>query len=347
MFYRIGLTIKEEWKALFELKKSERLWHIPMLASICVGLPLLLAWYFNHLEWGLTASLGGLVILYMPESAITQRLITLSVAAFGFILSYSIGTLLGFSSTLGPLGLMLFAFLVHWVTTYLQLKAPGNFFFIMMASIAVCAPFRLEEIPLKIGLLSLGTIIAFTLALFYTLIFARKNNKSQFSMILPTVPYARKRESLVMGLFIGGSIWIANLMELENPYWVPISCLAVMQGVSSRLIFRRSLHRILGTSMGMLIAYGLLLLKPGPLGFIVGILILQFIVEMLIVRHYALAVVFITPMTVFLAEAANPLVHHPLELLGIRFFDIVLGSAIGAVGGFIRYTILAKYRYLG
>lgn len=345
MLQKVGIAIKEEWKALFELKRSERLWHIPVLASICVGLPLFLAWYFEHLDWGLTASLGGLVILYMPESSVTKRLVVLAVASFGFILSYSIGTLLGFSATWGSLGLIFFAFMVHWVTTYLQLKAPGNFFFIMMASIAVCAPFKLEDVPLKIGLLSLGTIIAFILALIYSFVFVRITvNEVKDGWQLPRVPYARKYESLVMGVFIGGSLWIAKALELENPYWVPISCLAVMQGVSARLVFRRSLHRVLGTSLGMFMAYGLLLLKPGPLGFVVGILMLQFIVEMLIVRHYALAVLFITPMTVFLAEAANPLVHHPLELLSIRFFDIVLGSVIGAVGGFIRYTILAKYR---
>lgn len=342
MLKSAGQAIREEWKALFELKRSERLWHIPLLASICVGLPLFLAWYFEHLEWGLTASLGGLVILYMPESHLTKRLLVLAVSSFGFILSYSVGTLLGFSEMWGPFGLILFVVLVHWVTTYLQLKAPGNFFFIMMASIAVCAPYRLEQIPLKIGLLSLGTIIAFILALLYSFTLTRKSNLADISWNLPHNPYTRKRESIVMGLFIGGSLWIANALDLENPYWVPISCLAVMQGVSSRLVFRRSLHRVIGTTIGMFIAYALLLLKPGPLGFVIGILVLQFIVEMLIVRHYALAVVFITPMTVFLAEAANPLVHHPLELLGIRFFDIVLGSAIGAVGGFVRYTLLAE-----
>lgn len=344
MLQVIQNAIREEWKALFELKKSERLWHIPLLASLCVGLPLFLAWYFNQLEWGLTASLGGLVILYMPESNVTKRLLVVAVVSFGFIVSYTVGALLGFSETWGPMGVMLFAFFVHWVTTFLQVKPPGNFFFIMIASIAVCAPFHLEEVPLKIGVLSIGTMIAFLLAAMHGLLMTTKIPDQKQEWILPQLPYTRKRESLVMGLFIGGSIWIAKAMDLENPYWVPISCLAVMQGVSSRLVFRRSLHRVLGTSVGMLIAYVVLLFRPGPLGFILGILLLQFIVEMLIVRHYALAVVFITPMTVFLAEAAHPIVHNPPDLLSIRFFDILLGSVIGTIGGFIRYKLLPKFR---
>ncbi|MFD2554165.1 hypothetical protein [Sphingobacterium tabacisoli] len=35
------------------------------------------------------------------------------------------------------------------------------------------------------------------------------------------------------------------------------------------------------------------------------ILMLQFIIEMLVVRHYALAVIFITPLTFFLAEIGS------------------------------------------
>ena len=335
------LAIQEEWKALFELKKSERLWHIPLLASLCVGLPLFLAWSFGHLEWGLTASLGGLVILYMPESNITERMMVLGLAAFGFVMSFAVGAIAGYSMLTSAIVITLFAFMIHWLTTYLKLRPPGSFFFLMLASIAVCAPFRVEEVPLKIGLLSLGTIIAFLLALIYSFLYASRKPKETEVWKLPAIPYTRKRESFVVGLFVGGSIWIAKWLELENPYWVPISCLAVMQGVSSRLIFRRSLHRIIGTSIGMFIAYGLLLLKPGPLGYIAGILVFQFIVEMLIVRHYGLAVIFITPLTVFLAESANPLMHHPLELLEIRFLDIVLGSVIGVIGGFLRYNLMA------
>ncbi|MFM6929972.1 MAG: FUSC family protein, partial [Bdellovibrio sp.] len=70
----------------------------------------------------------------------------------------------------------------------------------------------------------------------------------------------------------------------------------------------------------------------------VAIIILQFVIEMLIVRHYALAVVFITPMTILLTEAGNPLIHNPEVLVPIRFWNIALGSLIGAIGGWVIYN---------
>ncbi len=42
--------VKRELKLLFQLKKTERLWHIPVLASLCVGMPLLIGYYLGHLE---------------------------------------------------------------------------------------------------------------------------------------------------------------------------------------------------------------------------------------------------------------------------------------------------------
>ncbi len=46
-----SLLIREV-KSLFELKKTERLWHIPVLASLCVGLPLLIGYYLGKVDYG-------------------------------------------------------------------------------------------------------------------------------------------------------------------------------------------------------------------------------------------------------------------------------------------------------
>src|SRR3546814_8722819 len=37
----------------------------------------------------------------------------------------------------------------------------------------------------------------------------------------------------------------------EKAYWVPVSCLAVMQGVTLRASWSRNVHRIVGTVIGM------------------------------------------------------------------------------------------------
>ena len=38
----------------------------------------------------------------------------------------------------------------------------------------------------------------------------------------------------LIGLVMGSSLLIAYLLKLDNPYWIPISCIAVMQGADQR-----------------------------------------------------------------------------------------------------------------
>jgi uncharacterized membrane protein YccC len=60
---------------------------------------------------------------------------------------------------------------------------------------------------------------------------------------------------------------------------------------------------------------------------------LSFVIEILVVRHYGLAVVFITPLTIFLAEAAHLQQQSPLLTMQARALDIAVGSLVGLAGG--------------
>ena len=60
---------------------------------------------------------------------------------------------------------------------------------------------------------------------------------------------------------------------------------------------------------------------------------LTFVIEFTVVRHYAFAAVFITPLTILLAEAATLGHGSPSELIHARFFDTVLGCIVGLFGG--------------
>jgi uncharacterized membrane protein YccC len=57
-----------------------------------------------------------------------------------------------------------------------------------------------------------------------------------------------------------------------------------------------------------------------------------------VVRHYAFAAIFITPLTILLAEAATLGHASPSALIEARFFDTVLGCLIGLVGGICLHS---------
>jgi hypothetical protein len=71
-------------------------------------------------------------------------------------------------------------------------------------------------------------------------------------------------EAFVISFFIGGGYLFALLASQENPYWVPTSTAAIiMQGATFRAIWHRNVHRIVGTTSGMAIAWLIFSLSPG------------------------------------------------------------------------------------
>ena len=58
---------------------------------------------------------------------------------------------------------------------------------------------------------------------------------------------------------------------------------------------------------------------------------------MLVGRNYGVAVIFITVLTIFLAESGVTLTN-PDVLLRARFIDILIGSLVGAAGGWVLYN---------
>ena len=59
-------------QAFLELKKTERLWHYPLLAGLCVGLCLLVGCYFDRPAYGKLSSIGALVILYFTQASLAK-----------------------------------------------------------------------------------------------------------------------------------------------------------------------------------------------------------------------------------------------------------------------------------
>ena len=66
--------------------------------------------------------------------------------------------------------------------------------------------------------------------------------------------------------------------------------------------------------------------------------VLVFVIESLVVRHYGLAVIFITPLTIFLAEATRIGQGSADAMIQARFFDTVVGSLVGLAGGICLHS---------
>lgn len=329
---------------ILEYKKTDRPWHLPLLAGLCIGVPILSGFFTGHFQEGKLASMAALVILYLQSNDLPQRMIILMTCCFGIVLSFALGVIFSFNGLVAPIILGLYAFGINYVLHQLRLShPPGNFFFIMIASIAICMPFQPEKIAEKIGYISIGTMISCSLGFIYSLMVIQQDKRKSFVITQKKDRYQTLIESLTIGAFIGFSLLVARLLHAENAYWIPTSCAAVMQGTTTKHVFTRSLQRILGTFIGLGLAWLIFLLKPSLLAVSIIIIACQVIVEFIIVPNYMLAAVFITALSMLLAEPNTQLTANIDKLFAARFFDILTGSSIGCIGGWVLYNEKVHY----
>lgn len=329
---RLRALLAAQWRQLLVFQKSERSWQMPLAAALSSGLPLVAGAFFGHIEHGLVGSIGGLVFLYLPVTPLSHRMVVLMACAFGMLACYALGLA---SQLVPPLvlpTLVCITILVTMMCRLYNVGPPGSLFFVMVAAIGAYSPVAVPEWPRMVGLFALGCMVACLVGFVYSLFMLRRT--------APRAPHAGPPpafdfvvlDALVIGIAVGVSLGVAQALQVEKPYWVPVSCLAVIQGASLRAVWTKQLHRVIGTALGLLLSWGLLSLPLDQWSIAVAVMLLTFLIESLIVRHYALAATLITPLTILLAEAAT-LGHTPAALLiRARFLDTVLGCAIGLGG---------------
>jgi len=129
-------------------------------------------------------------------------------------------------------------------------------------------------------------------------------------------------------LVAGAAIATLNIGRVS--WAVAAAVLVLYQGLDRRRAAERAVERTLGTLVGLVAAAGLLWLAPHGIALVGAVMGLQFVVELLIVRNYALAVVLITPLALLVASGARPVPSIGADVFG-RGVDTMVGCAIGLI----------------
>ncbi len=333
---QIGEFFSSEYKKLTQFNKSDRPWQMPFAASIAMGLPLLIGVQFHHLNYGLPGCLGGMVFLYLPNTPMYHRIITLMSCAFGMLTCYSLGVISQFTPALMVPCLGIIATVVTIACRFFMLPPPGSLFFIMAASIGMFIPMQALQVPFFIGLMGMGSILAFGVALLYSLYILKHRPSGPIASVqAPSFDFVII-DSVMIGATVALSLFVALSLDLPRPYWVPISCLSVIQGLSTKAGWSTLVQRVLGSGAGLLLAWYILNLHLDNWSICFVMMALNFLIETLAVRQFGLAMIFLTPLTIYIAEAARMGADdQPLMIIQSRVTDTVLGSLIGIVCGWI------------
>lgn len=153
--------------------------------------------------------------------------------------------------------------------------------------------------------------------------------------------------SLRFGVILMIAALAAHAFNLNRSFWVPLSCASVMLGSTVIATFHRAIQRSLGTMIGVLIASAILWARPEGFVISVSIMVFTFFAELLIVRNYAIAILFVTPNALLMADASSH-IHNVGYYAGTRIVDVITGSIIGLIGVLIlgRKSASSRIPYL-
>ncbi len=340
LFARIKALIDGELAHLLTVNRSKRPWHMPIIAAIAISFPVFVGAYFDALSSGIKASLGAMVILNIPlVGKLPYRLVTVMAWGFAMSLCFALGLIAQQVPLLKLPIFTLMAFGIVIFGRYYRQPPPAGLFVMMAGAIALFIPLPLEDILRATGLVMLGSSFALVMALLYSLFLLATRPAT------PTPTYSYEpdtiTESLIVASFVSLALLIAVTLQLSNPYWAAVSCFLIIQGIHLRTMWIKQIHRLLGTVLGVVLASWMLSWGLSIWGVALAILTMMLCIETLVDRHYGLAVIFITPLTIFIAEYGSGLPFSESayqEVIRTRLFDTVIGCLVGLSGGVVMHS---------
>ena len=330
-------------KSLFTINPIPRPLSLIALCSFCIALPLLLGVLSGNLEAGLTACIGALLGLYSPSFTPGYRARALLKMIIPFSASFTLGLITARYLPASAFFLSLVALIAIYFALYKKMRPPAGFFFIMMCCLSKTHHVPADHIPAIASAFFAGSLMVTIAVWLHDRIMVKDKPKEVTGPAQPLWQPAAFVKALVAGITVGGSYYLASLGGIDNPYWVPITVAAILQGQRMTEFWQRSLHRATGTALGMLIAAGIFALSPSPLVLILLLFVLAFTIEMLITKNYALACIFITPLTVILAHTA-PIGYSAQTLIIARMMDVLIGVSFALLAGVILKLLPVENR---
>lgn len=337
---------KKELGLIFTWNQSDRSWQMPFFAGLCVAVILLIATLFGRPDFGLVSVIGAMIFLYVPDTPIYHKMVLSMSCAFGITVSFTFGLVGQSFPQLIPLIVFGVTLVSAQVVRYFSIGAPGFFFFTFATILGTYIPFEAKDYPMAIGLVALGTMVANVMVLLYSLsvIYIFKHRIKPIAKVGDFGFGVIIIDPMIIAFFVGFAMFLQSYLQLERGYWVGISCAAVMTAVTFKQIWIKQIQRILGTFVGVSLAYFLLHFSFNPLEFSFLMMALMFFAQLTIVRNYALAMVFLTPYSTYLAEISSFMQYNPQVIIQARVLDIVIGSMIGLLGGaFMHWKALRKF----
>ncbi|WP_194762833.1 FUSC family protein [Microbacterium sp. UFMG61] len=327
--------------SLFALapKRGPR-WHLATQAALGIAVPIAVMTLLGEPSLGYIAASGAFTVLFAGTAPVIDRARILPFVAAGLIVSATLGVAASANAWLVSIGVVVVAIASAALAFGFRLGPPGPLFFVLVFGLSAHVIASSPIAPLVyIAALAAGCLFSYLVAMAPLLRpRTRTITARPLRELLPGPAYTADSRVLVLRVAIVAVIGVllGLVIDPTRTYWIVGSAVAVIGGAAARrAAVQRGLHRMLGTVVGAGVYALLALLHPSGLWLALLLGALQFTIELVVVRHYALALVFITPLVLLLTGAATGEIGS-MDVAVERIIDTVVGAALGAASGLLH-----------
>ncbi|POM24584.1 Fusaric acid resistance protein family protein [Actinomadura rubteroloni] len=223
-----------------------------------------------------------------------------------------------------------FSFAGALVTTRLDLTPRGPFFGIFALGAVALVPAGRAAPWTALGICAGAILLSVLIGL---------TGGTRGTAAITPVTCVNARCALVHAVRYAGAIAAAGavglLLGVEHANWAMASAAVPLAAADPRdprhpglgPIVERSVHRVLGTFVGLAVTASLLLPGPDASWSALAVIVLLFPTELFMARHYWLALGFFTPLIMVMTELAAP--GDPVAMVTARAVDTVVGVVAG------------------
>lgn len=320
-------------------------------AALAMAVPFGTLTLLGHEDIGLQTAAGAFTTLFAARATARERAKVLPIVAVGLLLCAAFGVLLAPWHWAFAVGLVAVAIVSSTACFAFRLGPPGPVFFVLVYGLAAnitgvvdvagaADGHRANDPVVFLAAMGGGAAFSYLLAIAPLLLpSARALPSRSLRELLPGPWLERGDRVLVLRIAVAAAIGTTISIVWLDPihaYWTVSASVAVIGLTASRsYALGRALHRTLGTVVGAGLYLLMVPLGTDPIVLIPLFAALQFVIELVVVRNYALALTFITPLVLMLTSAAMP----QADLLGAaveRVVDTAAGAALAVATGFLH-----------
>lgn len=304
--------------------------------AVSVGIPLLVLLLTGHLEWSLFASFGSFSSFYARYVPTAVRLGQQARIGVLLVVCVGLGTVIARTAPSMPAGLhpwitavggTLAAAVTSVIIAEHGLRPAGAVFPVFALTAVASAP---SSAPVRVAVAIAAASVAWCLlasAAGHLLGEANRGARPPGPVPGSGTASFRRQEAARYGVAALVAGVLATLSGIASPYWAQVAAVVPLSAPGRRAQVERGLHRVVGTVTGVAVTAFLVSFPSQPWQVLVWVVVLQFLAELFVLRNYALALTFITPLALLMVQLAHPRPVGPM--LTARVVETAIGAAVG------------------